>query len=112
MSAVDLSPMPPSNAAAPAQSGRLGGSTQGYWLWTGSYRDCFVSDGEMRLKPVYRWVPNCWCSQCLPRMKRALWDVFEMILCPVCGNKRCPHANDHRNACTGSNAPGQQGSHY
>ncbi|MBW6637227.1 hypothetical protein KXT41_25380 [Salmonella enterica subsp. enterica serovar Weltevreden] len=29
-----------------------------------------------------------------------------------CGNKRCPHANDHRNACTGSNEPGQEGSAY
>ncbi|MFS8319194.1 hypothetical protein RPF54_24860, partial [Enterobacter hormaechei subsp. xiangfangensis] len=28
------------------------------------------------------------------------------------GNKRCPHANDHRNACTGSNEPGQEGSAY
>jgi hypothetical protein len=35
-----------------------------------------------------------------------------MALCPICGNKRCPHANDHRNACTGSNDPGQPGSAY
>ncbi|MGL6047894.1 MAG: hypothetical protein ACRC02_15745 [Vogesella sp.] len=34
------------------------------------------------------------------------------VLCPTCGNKRCPHANDHRNACTGSNEPGQAGSAY
>ena len=33
-------------------------------------------------------------------------------VCPECGNKRCPHANDHRNACTGSNEPGQEGSAY
>ncbi len=37
----------------------------------------------------------------------------QMILCPVCGNKRCPHANDPTNyACTGSNEPGQPGSAY
>jgi NTP pyrophosphatase (non-canonical NTP hydrolase) len=35
-----------------------------------------------------------------------------MVLCQLCSNKRCPHANDHRNTCTGSNAPGQLGSAY
>jgi hypothetical protein len=30
-----------------------------------------------------------------------------MVVCPVCGNKRCPKANDHRAACTNSNEPGQ-----
>ena len=111
MSAADLSPAPPSSGITVARS-RPSARAQGYWVWTGNYRDCLVSAGEMRLKPVYRWVSNCWCSQCLPRMKLALWEVFEMVLCPVCGNKRCPHANDHRNPCTGSNAPGQPGSRY
>ena len=35
-----------------------------------------------------------------------------MFLCQICGNKRCPHGTDHRNACTGSNEPGQRGSRY
>ena len=35
-----------------------------------------------------------------------------MILCPICGNKRCPHASDHDLPCTGSNEPGQPGSVY
>lgn len=35
-----------------------------------------------------------------------------MILCPACGNKRCPRASDHRFACTGSNDVGQFGSLY
>jgi len=35
---------------------------------------------------------------------------LEMILCPTCGNKRCPAASDHRLGCTGSNEPGQPGS--
>jgi hypothetical protein len=34
------------------------------------------------------------------------------ILCPQCGNKRCPKASDHDLACTGSNEPGQPGSVY
>jgi hypothetical protein len=38
--------------------------------------------------------------------------VNKMILCPECGNKRCPRASDHRLDCTGSNEPGQPGSVY
>lgn len=38
--------------------------------------------------------------------------LVQMFLCPTCGNKRCPHATDHRLACTGSNEPGQEGSSY
>jgi hypothetical protein len=39
-------------------------------------------------------------------------NMTQMIVCPRCGNKRCPKANDHRNACTNSNATGQPGSAY
>lgn len=35
-----------------------------------------------------------------------------MVVCPKCGNKRCPHANDTIYECTGSNEPGQPGSAY
>jgi len=38
--------------------------------------------------------------------------MMGMFLCETCGNKRCPHAADHRLACTNSNAPGQHGSLY
>lgn len=38
--------------------------------------------------------------------------VMRMIICPECGNKRCPKASDHRLKCTGSNEPGQEGSVY
>ncbi|MDR6768665.1 hypothetical protein J2W88_003969 [Acidovorax delafieldii] len=56
-------------------------------------------------------VNSCWCLTCRPMR---LEDPFSirMALCPTCGNKRCPKANDHRNECTGSNAPGQPGSAY
>lgn len=61
-----------------------------------------------------RWIsvseqkPACWCRTCRPV------DLNDMrfVVCPDCGNKRCPRANDHRNACTGSNEPGQEGSAY
>lgn len=35
-----------------------------------------------------------------------------LIVCSICGNKRCPHATDHKLACTNSNTPGQKGSIY
>jgi len=38
--------------------------------------------------------------------------MTQMILCPECGNKRCPKASDHRLACTSSNDSGQPGSVY
>ncbi len=34
------------------------------------------------------------------------------IVCETCGNKRCPHATNHRHPCTNSNEPGQEGSVY
>lgn len=53
-------------------------------------------------------IPECWCRTCRPV---GLNDM-RFVVCPDCGNKRCPRANDHRNACTGSNEPGQEGSAY
>lgn len=35
--------------------------------------------------------------------------LSQMVLCPTCGNKRCPKSSDHRLRCTGSNEPGQAG---
>ncbi|HIC6449266.1 TPA: hypothetical protein ACW4DX_002066 [Salmonella enterica subsp. enterica serovar Thompson] len=52
--------------------------------------------------------PDCWCRTCRP----VTMSDMRFVVCPDCGNKRCPHANDHRNACTGSNEPGQEGSAY
>ncbi len=52
--------------------------------------------------------PDCWCRTCRP----VTVTDMRFVVCPDCGNKRCPHANDHRNACTGSNEPGQEGSAY
>lgn len=70
-------------------------------------------------------VQDCPCRQCVRARDaqenggvdaglgfRIPTELTRMILCPTCGNKRCPHANDHRLACTGSNEPGQVGSAY
>ncbi|HHZ8175798.1 TPA: hypothetical protein ACWMDY_000595 [Klebsiella pneumoniae] len=51
---------------------------------------------------------GCWCRTCRP----VTLNDMRFVVCPDCGNKRCPRANDHRNACTGSNEPGQEGSAY
>lgn len=53
-------------------------------------------------------ISACWCHSCRPV---TLADC-RMVLCPTCGNKRCPRANDHRHDCTGSNLAGQPGSAY
>ena len=48
---------------------------------------------------------KCWCRLC---NQNAWW----MIVCPTCGNKRCPRATNHALECTNSNATGQPGSVY
>ncbi len=48
---------------------------------------------------------NCACRECNPN---AWW----MVVCCICGNKRCPHATNHENECTNSNETGQAGSVY
>ena len=64
---------------------------------------------------------ECECHRCIKenRLKMNVGTLGEiplnmakMILCPQCGNKRCPKASDHRLDCTGSNEPGQLGSIY
>lgn len=59
----------------------------------------------------------CGCAACDTFLRKvADLDYLDMpsgmIVCSVCGNKRCPHATDHEEECTGSNAPGQPGSSY
>jgi hypothetical protein len=51
----------------------------------------------------------CCCHKCLDT--RNEMRAF-MVLCPVCGCKRCPKASSHDLECTGSNEPGQPGSVY
>ena len=59
---------------------------------------------------------QCQCRECLRRRddRRGVLplELTRMIVCGTCGNKRCPHATDHRNTCTNSNEPGQKGSAY
>jgi hypothetical protein len=48
---------------------------------------------------------KCGCRECNPS---AWW----MVVCSICGNKRCPRATNHEHECTNSNEPGQEGSTY
>lgn len=52
---------------------------------------------------------NLDCHRCY-KEQNVMLD--RMIVCPECGNKRCPKASDHRLECTRSNEPGQPGSVY
>ena len=62
-------------------------------------------------------ISKCGCRTCHNiRMDAIKAHLFErhrrMIVCKTCGNKRCPHANNHIHPCSGSNKPGQKGSAY
>ncbi len=54
---------------------------------------------------------DCMCRTCLRDIKLGFYPITSvmMILCPVCGNKRCPKADDHRMECTKSNKPDKVG---
>ena len=59
--------------------------------------------------------PPCGCYNCMSKVKDHNGLPLTMstfIVCPECGNKRCPKSTDHNLACTNSNKPGQKGSRY
>jgi hypothetical protein len=63
------------------------------------------------------WTPGkeCPCRKCHEDLERIIewapdigwWTGTGMIVCPDCGNKRCPQAASHEFWCTGSNATEQ-----
>lgn len=57
------------------------------------------------LKNMFSTSMDFCCLCCSP-------DFAGFPACSKCGNKRCPHATWHGNECSGSNAPGQDGSDY
>jgi hypothetical protein len=73
-----------------------------------SYDIVCKGTGTVAARPRTPAEAACWCSTCRP----VTLDDCRMVLCPTCGNKRCPQANDHNLACSGSNEPGQPGSAY
>jgi hypothetical protein len=65
-------------------------------------------------------VKDCGCLRCAEGLEATIMIMgvsfpmaaTRMFVCDTCGNKRCPHSDDHRNPCSGSNSPGQPGSRY
>ncbi len=64
---------------------------------------------------------SCWCVACdemvrtahiLNGANEATLFMRTFVVCPDCGNKRCPRATHHDHACSGSNDYGQPGSVY
>lgn len=69
-----------------------------------------MADGQTLPEWMYpRTGPMC-CMRCDEEQQPNRARRF--VVCSICGNKRCPHATDHRLACTGSNKSGQPGSFY
>ena len=54
--------------------------------------------------PPSHAVPCGVCWKCIEPLNL---DRQYFIVCAICGCKRCPHAQDCANECTGSNAVGQ-----
>ena len=55
------------------------------------------------------------CYRCLDGVRNEYGlpvTSSRMIVCPLCGNKRCPKATDHELSCTRSNEQNQIGSIY
>lgn len=74
-----------------------------------------MNDGTRPPAPVAtNALRACWCHECLDAPEHGINNptLSTFIVCPACGNKRCPRATDHRFACTGSNEVGQFGSRY
>lgn len=59
---------------------------------------------------------DCGCWTCVSEevssREGAARFSMPFIVCDLCGNKRCPRATHHDNACTQSNDPEQPGSRY
>lgn len=52
------------------------------------------------------------CAKCFAQSAQAQgrpWlSMSVMVVCTICGNKRCPKASNHANQCSGSNSPNQE----
>jgi len=78
--------------------------------------DCYLIMTPGDFYPI-----NCGCGRCDELVRSQIYEIDGngiryacrfMIVCPKCGNKRCPRASHHDYQCTGSNEPGQTGSKY
>lgn len=96
------SPTPPGLKREPLTDEQISGLNLQAWKGGGNVTLKFARDIETAHGI------RCWCSTCRPI---TLQDM-RFVVCPVCGNKRCPRAHNHELTCTGSNAVGQPGSSW
>src|SRR3954463_1125386 len=85
-------------------------------------REGLVLKGEPQTIDAVEWAAvelltsGCPCRACLRERDARIGgrpvEQMMMVVCRLCGYKRCPHATDHRNSCTNSNESGQPGSAY
>lgn len=73
----------------------------------GGWADKMLEEQQATFKAINNGA--CGCHRCIKERGHV---ARHMITCEICGNKRCPHATDHRLVCTYSNEPGQPGSVY
>lgn len=102
---------PPASVAVPDaihSQGEKSASDDYYALGWNACRAAMLQGAEPDFRENAETSTKCWCRTCRP----VTFADSHFVVCPECGNKRCPHANDHRHACTGSNEPGQEGSAY
>jgi DNA-directed RNA polymerase subunit RPC12/RpoP len=74
--------------------------------WPDCDRKPITAPPQPEQEPVNKYC----CHSCFNKSGQVFLD--RMILCPECGNKRCPKASHHDLPCTTSNEPGQPGSVY
>lgn len=83
----------------------------GYWTWKGTppYASSFAGwrmdvyaapQPALKLEPIFK----CWCNKCNEGvfLNGIPFAATRMILCPDCGDKRCPKASDHTKQCAGA----------
>lgn len=77
--------------------------------------DSYVEDAMVEQPPNH----GCGCWTCVNDRAELIADMTQrltyrsrMIVCELCGNKRCPKATNHDLDCTLSNDPGQPGSRF
>lgn len=68
----------------------------GDYLLIGEVRELLASNA--RAAPQVKQF--CACRACNPQMVGRM-----MFICPTCGDKRCPHAADHRDLCAAPSNP-------
>lgn len=61
------------------------------------------------LKRLFNFPPSDYKHCCLACLDKDGYMRDRMYMCSICGNKRCPKAENHKFKCTNSNAVGQKG---